>query len=163
MAQTADRDLLLGIVALRTDFITRDTLIAAMLAWSVAKHRPHEDLLVDHGAIDPADRDLLRPMVDRHIARHGGPEKSLAAISRASDVASDLRRAIADSEVQATIGHVGEGRGGPTIHTEQPGPDDSTVTLFRSRSDRDPAHGGLGVVYVAHDHKLDRRVALKGS
>jgi hypothetical protein len=33
MPQTADRNLLLGILALQTDFITRDALIAAMLAW----------------------------------------------------------------------------------------------------------------------------------
>jgi hypothetical protein len=62
--QSADRNLLLGILALQTDFITRDALIAAMLAWSVAKHSPLEDILVDQGALDPADRDLLRPMVD---------------------------------------------------------------------------------------------------
>jgi hypothetical protein len=59
MPPTADRNLLLGILALQTDFITRDALIAAMLAWSVAKHRPLEDILVDQGALDPAYRDLL--------------------------------------------------------------------------------------------------------
>jgi serine/threonine protein kinase/Flp pilus assembly protein TadD len=161
MSQTADRNLLLGILALQTDFITRDELIAAMLAWSVAKHRPLEDILVDQGALDPAYRDLLRPMVDLHIARHGGAEQSLAAISRASDVAADLKRAIADSEVQASIGHVGASHGGPTIQTQQPGPDDSTVTLPRFRRVRNHAHGGLGVVYVAHDRELNREVALK--
>jgi hypothetical protein len=63
MPQTADLNLLLGIRALQTDFVTRDALIAAMLAWSDAKHRPLEDILVDQGALDPAYRDLLRPMV----------------------------------------------------------------------------------------------------
>jgi hypothetical protein len=56
MPQTADRNLLLGILALQTDFVTRDALIAAMLAWSVAKHRPLESILVDQGALDAADR-----------------------------------------------------------------------------------------------------------
>jgi hypothetical protein len=107
MPPTADRDLLLGILALQTDFITRDALIAAMLAWSVAKHRPLEDILVERGALDPAYRDLLRPMVDRHIAKHGGPGRSLQAISRASDIAAVLKRAVADSEVQASLGHAG--------------------------------------------------------
>jgi hypothetical protein len=64
MPPTADRILLLGILALQTDFITRDALIAAMLAWSVAKHRPLEDILVDQGALEPAYRDLLRSMID---------------------------------------------------------------------------------------------------
>jgi eukaryotic-like serine/threonine-protein kinase len=47
MPQTADRNLLLGILALQTDFITRDALIAAMNAWALERHRPLEDLLVD--------------------------------------------------------------------------------------------------------------------
>jgi hypothetical protein len=47
MILSADRNLLLGILALQTDFITRDALIAAMLAWSVARYRPLEDILVD--------------------------------------------------------------------------------------------------------------------
>jgi hypothetical protein len=59
MPQTADRNLLLGILALQTDFITRDALIAAMNTWALQKHRPLEDILVDQGALDPADRDSL--------------------------------------------------------------------------------------------------------
>jgi eukaryotic-like serine/threonine-protein kinase len=82
MSPTADRNLLLGILALQLEFITRDALIAAMLAWSVAKHRPLEDILVDQGTLDPADRDLLRPMVGRHVAKHGGTESNLAALER---------------------------------------------------------------------------------
>jgi hypothetical protein len=64
MPQTADRNLLLGILALQTDFITRDDLIAAMLAWSVAKNRPLEDILVDRGALEPAERVLLTTVVN---------------------------------------------------------------------------------------------------
>jgi hypothetical protein len=90
MPQTADRNLLLGILALQTDFINRDALVAAMLAWSVAEHRPLEDVLVDQGALDPAYRDLLRPMVDGHIARHGGPEASHAALRSMGLIMDDL-------------------------------------------------------------------------
>jgi hypothetical protein len=36
MPHTADRNLLLGSLALQTDLINRDALIAAMLAWSAA-------------------------------------------------------------------------------------------------------------------------------
>jgi hypothetical protein len=104
---TSDRNLLLGILALQTDFITRDALIAAILAWSVAKHRPLEDILVDQGVLDPADRDLLRPMVDRDIARHGGPEHSLAALSSASGIVSVLKRFKTEPEVDVSLGHVG--------------------------------------------------------
>jgi hypothetical protein len=107
MAQKADRNLLLGILALQTDLITRDALIAAMLAWSVAKHRPLEDILVDQAALDPAFRDLLRPMVDLHIARHGGPGQSLAALSSSGGLISDLRRTVAAPDLQTSLGHAG--------------------------------------------------------
>jgi hypothetical protein len=40
MPPTADRNLLLGILALQTDFITRDALIAATNAWALERHRP---------------------------------------------------------------------------------------------------------------------------
>jgi hypothetical protein len=124
MPRTADRNLLLGILALQTDVITRDALIAAMNAWAVAKHRPLEDILVEQGALEPADRDLLRPMVDRHIARHGGPEKSLQAISRASDVAADLNRAVADR---------GDPQGG--LDPRPAGHDDGTDDVLRHDPD----------------------------
>jgi hypothetical protein len=125
--------LLMGIPALQTDFITRDALSAAVLAWSVAKHRPLEDILGDQGALDPAYCDLLRPMVDLYIASHGGAEQSLQAISRASDVASDLKRAIADTEVQASLGQVGRGHREATVPTQQPGPDEQTRSRPRQR------------------------------
>jgi tRNA A-37 threonylcarbamoyl transferase component Bud32 len=161
MPQTVDRNLLLGILALQTDLITRDDLIAAMLAWSVAKHRPLEEILVEQNALDPADCDALCVMLDRHIAKHGGPEASLAAISRASDVVSDLKRAVADPDLQASLGHVGAGHEGETIHTQHPGPDDPTGSLPRYRRVRDHASGGLGVVYVALDREQNREVAVK--
>jgi hypothetical protein len=106
MPQTADRNLLLGILALQTDFITRDALIAAMLAWSVAKHRPLENILVDQGALDPAYRDLLRPMVDIHIAKHGGPEASLAAINSTSPIMDVLLRAVPNSDAIVPLGRI---------------------------------------------------------
>jgi hypothetical protein len=105
MPQTSDRNLLLGILALQTDLITRAALIAAMPAWSVAKNRPLADILVDRGALDPAERDPVRPMVDRNIAKHGGPEQSLAAISSASPIMDLLLRAVPNSDVIDSLGH----------------------------------------------------------
>jgi hypothetical protein len=161
MPQRADRNLLLGILALQTDFITRDDLIAAMNAWALEKHRPLEDVLVDRGALAPAHRDLLRLMVDCHAAKHGGPTASLAVIDRAGDLVLDLRREVADTEFHASLGHVGAGHLCATIRTPHLVPDDPTVMLPRYRRVRDHARGGLGVVYVAHDRELNREVAIK--
>ena len=80
MSAAADRNLLIGILALPMDFITRDALIDAMIAWILAKSRPIETILVERRALDPTDRDLLPPMLARHIANHGDAQKSLAAM-----------------------------------------------------------------------------------
>jgi hypothetical protein len=56
-----------------------------MLAWSVAKHRPLEDILVDQGAIDAAGRDPVRSMADRII--------------------DDPVRAVPNPDVIALLGH----------------------------------------------------------
>jgi tetratricopeptide (TPR) repeat protein/tRNA A-37 threonylcarbamoyl transferase component Bud32 len=161
MPHTADRNLLLGILALQTDFITRDDLIAAMNAWALEKNRPLEDILVDRSALDPTHRDALRLMVDCHVAKHGGPEASLAALSITTDVVPDLKRAVADSEIQASLVHVGAVQAEATLHDQHPRGDDPTVTMPRYRRVRDHARGGLGVVCVAHDRELHREVALK--
>ena len=161
--QPADRNLLFGILALQMDFVTRDGLIAAMNAWVLEKHRPIGDFLVDRGALDPKARALLDPMVDLHVARHGGdPVASLAALSSLGGVASDLRRSVAaDPDLLASIAHV------PGTRAEDPFATRATLSTgppasgVRFRKVREHASGNLGVVYVARDEELNREVALK--
>ena len=155
----ADRNLLFGILALQMDFITRDALIAAMNAWVLEKHRTLGEILVERGALDPTDRALLDPMVDRHVARHGGdPVASLAALSSIDSTAEALRQSIADPDVLETIAHASRGGGAAAQSTV-----DRTTTpvAARFRKVRDHAKGGLGIVFIAHDEELHREVALK--
>ena len=80
MAQSADRSLLLGILALQNDLVTRDQLIEAMNAWAEAKDRPLGEILCERGALDREHRRLTRrstrtakvtriqAAVDKHLA-----------------------------------------------------------------------------------------------
>ena len=157
----ADRNLLFGIMALQNDFITRDALIAAMNAWALEKHRPIGEILVERGALDPGDRDALEAMIARRLAKHGDdPARSLAALSSAAGVAGDLRRAVDDPDVLASIAAVPGTRDDAyaTRSTIPPGPASAAV---RFRKVREHAAGNLGVVYVARDEELNREVALK--
>jgi serine/threonine-protein kinase len=153
----ADLNLLLGIIALQMDFITRDALIAAMSAWVLDKCKTLGEILLSQGAIEAADLDALEPMIARHVARHGGEaERSLAAISSVGTVVEDLR-SIADPDIDASLSTLPSTSHDDTLTfpASRPGSAD------RYRKLRDHARGGLGVVYVAHDIELNREVALK--
>src|SRR5438270_8832602 len=107
MASTADRNLLFGILALQMDFITRDQLVEGMNAWVLVKQRPLGDLLVERGALAAADLAVLTPMVERHIAKHGGAAKSLAALSSITSVRAALSL-VPDIEVQASLAQLAD-------------------------------------------------------
>ena len=160
MSASADRNLLFGILALQMDFITRDQLVEAMHAWVLAKQRPLGDILVEGGALAPADLALLAPMVGRHIAKHGGdPARSLAALN--PPPAREALAPVADREVQASLCHLPQPKEPLEEFQSTIGSAPTALAGSRYRVERPHARGGLGVVFVARDQELNRKVALK--
>jgi tetratricopeptide (TPR) repeat protein/tRNA A-37 threonylcarbamoyl transferase component Bud32 len=167
MAPTStDRNLLFGILALQMDFITRDALIEAMNSWILEKHRALGEVLVDRGDLDPLDRAVLDPIVDRHVARHGhDAARSLASLSSVEWLREGLTP-IDDAEVQVSVARIGSGPSTEPEHDPS-----ATVSLpdhpttggngARFRVLRPHAKGGLGQVFLARDEELGRTVALK--
>src|SRR5262249_58030250 len=88
---SADRNLLLAVLALQNGLVGKDDLLAAMHAWAVDKLRPLGELLVERGAMGPEYRALLDALVDAQVRRHGCAEQSL----RALDVPPSARQALA--------------------------------------------------------------------
>jgi serine/threonine-protein kinase len=161
----ADLNLLVGIIALQMDFISRDALISAMHAWVLNKKIPLSQILQDQGALTEARRSLLDALVQEHIKLHDNDtQKSLAAVSSIGSVREELSR-IADPDLQASLPHVSAARqdreNDPWRTVTHPSVGDSTSAGTRFRILRPHAKGGLGEVFVALDTELNRDVALK--
>jgi serine/threonine-protein kinase len=132
----AERNLLIGALALEMDVVSQDALIAAMRAYVTEEDRSLGQILRNQGALSPERQAELESLVDARLTAH--PRAPLPdELTRAAGAAG--RATPMDA---STIG-------APT----------SAGTRFRILRLYD--RGGLGNVYVARDQELNRDVALK--
>jgi serine/threonine protein kinase len=159
----ADRNLLFGVLAMQMDFVTREALIAGVSAWVLDKSKPLDRILVEQGALAPDERDLLEPLIRKHLERHGGdPGRSLASL-RPPGRAREVLRSVADPDVHESLLHLGSPVGAETWLGDPDLAESTSPTpgAARFRALRPLAKGGLGEVFVARDEELRRDVALK--
>src|SRR5262245_54725982 len=98
---SAKRNLLLGILPLQTNFITRAQLLAAFNAWVEHKTRSLGELLVEQG-LSMEHQALLEALTDAHLKQHGDADRSLAALSSSASAHQHLAN-IHDADVQASL------------------------------------------------------------
>jgi tetratricopeptide (TPR) repeat protein/serine/threonine protein kinase len=159
---SADRNLLLAILALQMDFIRRETLVGIVNAWVLDRHQSFSQLLSERGHLDAEVLHLLESLVEKHLQTHqGDARQSLASLRATASVPDELER-LTDPSVQAGPSVVDPAQT-TTDHGLNGGLPEPLVRAAgtRYRVVRPYARGGLGEVFIALDQEVPREVALK--
>lgn len=81
-SQSADRQLLFGLLALQTGLISSDQLVAAFSKWAHDKSKTLDEVLVSDRALNDAMCEVLVQLVDLHVKRHEREKRGRSSFFR---------------------------------------------------------------------------------
>jgi hypothetical protein len=155
----ADRHFLFGLLALQTSLIQQAQLVAAFHAWTCDKSRSLADHLISLGHLNAAQRAAVEALAALQVEAHGGDvERSLAAVPAGKSTREGLAN-LGDPDIQATLGHVGAGRGliyhstpaviprTPSSNVSEPSNTSAPGEPHFPQSSYPTAHGDVSVIH----------------
>lgn len=161
MNRSHDRNLLLGLMAVKLEFINQDQLVLGMTEWAKDTEQALTETLTRLGYLNSEEQDLLEALVERQIARHDGVvSESLARLSSIDPKVTQALQGIPVEAVQESLRHISRAGGAADAPTGSFHLRPSSANE-RFRILRPHRKGGLGEVFVARDDELHRDVALK--
>jgi len=159
------RNLTTAMLAFQAGMIDRDQMLNAIRLWMKNKSRALCDILVEQTAINSDSRDLLVAMVAKHEEIHRDqPNRSLEVLSTIDSSLTKSLHELEDSDVEnviAATARINEPTHNPDPASTQRRTNPNQSNLGRFSVIRPHAKGGLGEVFIAFDHELNRQVALK--
>ena len=100
-----DRNLLIGVLALQMGFISREELVAGLVAWSADSGKSVGTILIERRSLRPEDLPTVLEAVDRLIQRHQ-EDSSRLVDSLGYDLVETIQgalRTVEDPELQADL------------------------------------------------------------
>ncbi len=164
-----NRDLLVAVLALLTDAISRPRLATALKAWSQNQDQPLARILKESAGLDDARIHALESLAAAHLQTHQDDLRQSLGELGAGNLTQDVLTEIDDEELRKTLSttigcettvtmdHVSHGGsdGSFSVHSS-PGVKGERFQLIRPH-----AKGGIGQVWLARDSELQRDVAVK--